>query len=161
MQRLGRGVVAMAAVGLVATVASAAGAPVHAADNGLIGKWQIVDAVPGPWVAAKARGNLTEQARRLVETEVTFQAGAVLSKSQGLSCKRARYQTGTYPTDALFRGSLPDGSQDRIARELGLGGVDVPSVDVDCAGGHFTYHFRDRNTALFALDDVIYTLKRR
>ncbi|NVO16733.1 MAG: hypothetical protein HXX10_22140 [Rhodoplanes sp.] len=135
--------------------------PAGAAENGLIGKWHITEAVPGPWVRSKERNGLTEQGRKLVETEITFEDGAIVSKHQGLACKRALYQTGTYPTDALFRGSLPDGSQDRIAREFGLNRADVPSVDVDCAGGHFTYHFRDRNTALFAYDDVIYTLKRR
>ncbi|MFL9826838.1 hypothetical protein [Rhodoplanes sp. SY1] len=131
--------------------------------NGLIGKWSIVEAAPGPWVRSKERSTLVEQGRKLVATEVTFEPGAIVSTNQGLACKRAMYQVGTYPTDALFRGLLPDGSQDRIARDLGLtkAGADVPSVDVDCAGGYFTYHFRDRNTALFAWDDVIYTLKRR
>jgi hypothetical protein len=160
-----KGRLALVAVVLVAVGPVEIGSigPAAAADNGLIGRWHIVEAVPGPWVRSKERNTLTEQGKKLVETEITFEAGAIVSKHQGLACKRALYQSGTYPTDALFRGSLPDGSQDRIARDLGLTrtGADVPSVDVDCAGGHFTYHFRDRNTALFAYDDVIYTLKRR
>lgn len=156
----GKARLVLGAVVLLATGRVAIG-PVAASDNGLIGKWHIVEAMPGPWVRGKERNALTAQGRKLVELEITFEAGAIASRHQGLSCKRALYQTGTYPTDALFRGSLPDGSQDRIARELGLTRADVPSVDVECAGGHFTYHFRDRNTALFAWDDVIYTLKRR
>ncbi|RAI36982.1 hypothetical protein [Rhodoplanes roseus] len=148
---------------LLALVAGTGGGAAAAETNGLIGRWSIVEAVPGPWVRSKERNALNEHGRRLVDTEIVFEAGAIVSKNQGLACKRAMYQTGTYPTDALFRGSLPDGSQDRIARELGLtrSSGDVPSVDVDCGGGHFTYHLRDRNTALFAWDDVIYTLKRR
>jgi hypothetical protein len=155
-----KGRLALAAVALFAAGPVTIG-PAGAAENGLIGRWHIVEAVPGPWVRSKERNSLTEQGRKMVETEITFEAGAIVSKHHGLACKRALYQSGTYPTDALFRGSLPDGSQDRIAREFGLNRADVPSVDVDCAGGHFTYHFRDRNTALFAYDDVIYTLKRR
>lgn len=148
---------------LLAIGAAAPGPAVAAEKNGLIGAWSIVEAVPGPWVRGKERNGLIEQGRKLVATEVRFEAGSIVSTNHGLACRRAMYQIGTYPTDALFRGLLPDGSQDRIARDLGLtkAGADVPSVDVDCAGGYFTYHFRDRNTALFAWDDVIYTLKRR
>ena len=49
----------------------------------------------------------------------------------------------------------------RSAARLGFPKGDIPGVDVQCINAKFTFHFRDRNTALLNIDRVIYTFKRQ
>ncbi len=135
--------------------------PARTAENALMGKWEITDATAAPWTKEKDRAGLNAEARRLIKQEITFRARDVQAKHGVFVCKLAEYQTVDYSPDALFRGSLPEPHQERMARALGLPRGDVPSVDVNCATGDMSYHFRDKNIVLVASDDVIYTLTRR
>jgi hypothetical protein len=132
-----------------------------AAEVALLGTWEIAEAAPAPWTTEKDRPALAAEGRRLVNVEIAFRPREVAAKGKALACKNPRYEATDYSPDALFRGALPEPQQDRMAKELGLPRGDVPGVDVTCAAGAFSYHFRDKDTALMALDDVIYTLRRR
>jgi hypothetical protein len=95
-----------------------------------------------------------------VKQRVTFAADQVKSRDPLLACKGPRYEPTKIPPAGLFQGHLPEPKAD-VAKALGFPAGEVAGVDVACSNGLFSYHFRDNDTALFALDNVIYTLKRR
>ena len=142
-------------------LAALGAAPAGAAGNPLLGKWEVVEAAPAPWAAEKERPALAAEASRLLKMQITFAPKEVIANHKAMACKSAEYEQTEYSPDALFRGSLPEPNQDSVAVSLGFPRGDVKGVDVMCADDAFSYHFRDPNTALVALDNVIYTLKRR
>jgi hypothetical protein len=128
----------------------------------LLGRWQIEAAAVAPWVAPdKIATTIKEtEVRRFVKQRITFEADSVKSRDPVFACKGATYEPTRIPPEGLFQGGLP-APQGQIARALGLPDGPSPGIDVACPNSRFSYHFRDKDTALFALDNVIYTLKRR
>jgi hypothetical protein len=127
----------------------------------LLGRWQITTAAVAPWISGDKIHTLKESdVRRYIKQRVTFEAAAVKSRDPIFACKGPVYEPTRIPPGGLFQGGLPEPKGD-IARALGLPDGVVPGVDVACPNSRFSYHFRDKDTALFALDNVIYTLKRR
>ena len=149
-----KAVLSAAALGLLACDAAMA--------QSLLGRWQIEAAAVAPWVAPdKIHTAIKEDdVRRLVKQRITFEATAVKSRDPIFACKGATYEPTRIPPEGLFQGSLP-APQGQIAHALGLPDGPSPGIDVACPNSRFSYHFRDKDTALFALDNVIYTLKRR
>jgi len=139
----------------------ALGAPAHAASNALLGNWEIVDAAPAPWTADNERPALAAEGRKLLKLQITFAPAEVIAKHKTLACKQAEYEPTEYSPDALFQGALLEPNQDKVAQSLDFPRGDVPGVDVTCSTGTFSYHFRDKATALTAYNNVIYTLKRK
>ena len=149
-----------AAVALASLFMFAPNAP--AAGVSILGKWQIVEAVPAPWAKPEERAALAAAGRRMLNTEVTFAPGAVASKWKALNCKsKVLYDTNSIEVDALFQGNLPEPNPAAAAARLGFPKGDIPGVDVRCLKALHTFHFRDANTALINLDRVIYTFKRQ
>jgi hypothetical protein len=133
-----------------------------AADISIIGKWQIVEAVPAPWAAPDDLAALTAEAKRMLKTEVTFAPSSVVSKFKPFSCKsKVRYEANSIEADALFQGNLPEPNPTAAAARLGFPKGDIPGVDVRCLKALHTFHFRDAATALININRVIYTFKRR
>jgi len=132
----------------------------HAQSNPLLGTWEFVEAQPAPWVNESQHASLNAQGKRMLKQVITFAPGAVTSKQKWLACKRAEYETTTYEADALFQGNLPEPNPTAAAIRLGFKRGETPGVDLKCTSGVFSYHFRDKNTVLTALSNVIYTLKR-
>ncbi len=147
------------ALGFLAVVCP--GAPASGAEIPLLGEWVIAEAAPAPWADESRHKALAAEGKRMIGVAVTFKSGEVVSKHRTLSCRRARYEPTTYPADAIFQGNLPEPNPAGAAKRFGFVEGDIPGVDLRCTGGLFSYHFRDRNTALTALSNVIYTLKRR
>jgi hypothetical protein len=136
------------------------GAP--AAGVSMIGTWQIVEAVPAPWVRPEEQAALAAAGKRMLRTEVTFAPSSVTSKFKPFDCKsKVLYEANTIEVDALFQGNLPEPNPAAAAARLGFPKRDIPSVDVRCLKALHTFHFRDADTALIHLDRVIYTLKRQ
>ena len=126
-----------------------------AAGVSILGKWQIVESMPAPWVRPDGQ-------RRQLNVDVTFGPRSVVSKFKPFDCKsKVLYETNTIQVDALFQGNLPEPNPAAAAARLGFPKGDIPSVDVRCLKAFHTYHFLDANTALIHLDRVIYTLKRQ
>jgi hypothetical protein len=149
-----------AAVALAALLMFAPNAP--AAGVSILGKWQIVEAVPAPWARPEEQAALATAGRRLLNTEVTFAPGSVKSKFKPFDCKsRVLYAANSIEVDALFQGNLPEPNPAAAAARLGFPKGDIPGVDVRCLKALHTFHFRDPNTALINLDRVIYTFKRQ
>ena len=140
----------------------AAAAQTTAANVSIIGKWQIVEALPAPWAPADKQAELAAEGKHLLKTEVTFAPGSVISKFKPFNCKsKVLYETNAIEVDALFQGNLPEPNPAAAAARLGFPKGDVPSVDVRCLKAQYTFHFRDADTALINLDRVIYTFKRQ
>ncbi len=135
--------------------------PAAAQQNPLLGTWEIVEARPAPWTDEDRHKSLQAVGRRLIKQTITFAARQVTSKNRSLACKRAEYEQVSYQSDALFQGNLPEPNPTAAAARLGFKKEEVPSVDLRCSSGLFSYHFHDRNTVMTALSNVIYTLKRQ
>ena len=147
---------------LTVMLAFIAGAPcsVKAQDNPLLGTWEIVEAQPAPWAEESQHVSLAAEGRRLLKQVMTFAPREVVSRHKALACKRAEYEPTEYEADAIFQGNLPEPNPTAAALRLGFKKGEIPGVDVQCSSGAYSYHFRDRNTALTAFRHVIYTLKR-
>ncbi|MCX7311614.1 MAG: hypothetical protein NTV56_07785 [Alphaproteobacteria bacterium] len=136
--------------------------PAPAAGVSILGKWQIVEAVPAPWSQPGEQGTLAAVGKRLLKTDVAFAASSVSSKFKPLDCKsKVIYTTNSIEVDALFHGNLPEPNPAAAAARLGFPKGDIPSVDVRCLKSQHTFHFRDADTMLINYDRVIYILKRQ
>jgi hypothetical protein len=148
--------------GLALTTLVMFGPEAMAAGFSILGKWQIVEAVPAPWSRPEEQATLAAASKRLLNTEVMFAPGSVKSKFKPFDCKsKVFYESNTIEVDALFQGNLPEPNPAAAAVRLGFPKGDIPSVDVRCLKALHTFHFRDPDTALINLDWVIYTLKRQ
>jgi hypothetical protein len=138
-------------------------APAGAAaqSNPLIGAWEIVEAQPAPWTEESQHPALIAAGKRLITQVVTFAPNEVKSRHKPLACKRAQYETTDYEADAIFQGNLPEPNPTAAALRMGFKKGEIPGVDLRCTRGLYSYHFRDRDTVLTALSNVIYTLKRQ
>ncbi len=133
-----------------------------AANESILGNWQIVEAVAAPWSRPQEQAALAAASKRLLNTVVTFAPSSVKSKFKPFDCKsKVIYTPNSIEVDALFQGNLPEPNPAAAATRLGFPKGDIPSVDVRCLKALHTFHFRDPNTALINLDRVIYTLKRQ
>ena len=133
-----------------------------AANESILGNWQIVEAVAAPWSRPQEQAALAAASKRLLNTVVTFAPSSVKSKFKPFDCKsKVIYTPNSIEVDALFQGNLPEPNPAAAATRLGFPKGDIPSVDVRCPKALHTFHFRDPNTALISLDRVIYTLKRQ
>jgi hypothetical protein len=149
-----------AALALAALLMFAPNAP--AAGVSILGKWQIAEAVPAPWVKPEEQAALAAAGRRMLNTEVIVAPGSVKSKFKPFDCKsKVLYATNSIEVDALFQGNLPEPNPAAAAARLGFPKGDIPGVDVRCLKTLHTFHFRDPNTALINIDRVIYTFKRQ
>jgi hypothetical protein len=145
---------------LIALAFLAAPGGANAQDNALLGTWEIAEAQPAPWSEDSQRASLAAEGKRLVKQIVTFAPSEVISRHKALACRRAQYEPTDYEADAIFQGNLPEPNPTAAALRLGFKKGEIPGVDLKCTSGVYSYHFRDRNTALTALSNVIYTLKR-
>jgi hypothetical protein len=129
------------------------------ADNPLLGRWQVTEAAVAPWATDK-RAAPSSEARRLINMQIAFSAKGMKSGYATLNCSDASFEVRSDPPDVLFQAGLPEPNQAQIAESMGFPRGDVPGVEVSCSAGEFPFHFRDADTVMFALNDVIYTLKR-
>ena len=133
-----------------------------AANESILGNWQIVEAVAAPWSRPQEQAALAAASKRLLNTVVTFAPSSVKSKFKPFDCKsKVIYTPNSIEVDALFQGNLPEPNPAAAAARLGFPKGEIPSVDVRCLKALHTFHFRDPDTALFNYDRVIYTLKRQ
>ena len=135
-------------------------APSRAQERSLLGTWEIVEAQPAPWTEESKRAALAAEGKRLVKQSITFAPKEVVSRHKALACRRAQYEPTDYEADAIFQGNLPEPNPTAAALRLGFKKGAIPGVDLKCSSGQYSYHFHDRNTALTAFSNVIYTLKR-
>lgn len=130
----------------------------------ILGKWVISDYRLAPWSRSQDAPQLEAEAKKLLKLQVTYTTKAVIAKDRTLGCTNAHYEKSGFPYTEIFQGAFEDFSPDRRAKavkDLGLPPEPVPGIELGCSTGEFSYHFRDSNTVMFALSDVIYILTRQ
>ncbi|MFZ1992446.1 MAG: hypothetical protein WAW96_22045 [Alphaproteobacteria bacterium] len=137
-------------------------APARAEDYPIIGDWMIDKAIVAPWVGPNADiGRLASLSRMHLNMIVSFFPDRVVAKDPKLACTDVDYERTLFPPELIFQASLPDPDQVEIAAGLGFPSGNIPGFDVDCGSSVQSYHFANRNTLLFTLQDIIYTMDRQ
>jgi hypothetical protein len=136
-----------------------------AADAFYLGTWKIDSAVVAPWWKERAKPDAAEMTGLVGKTIVVTPTG--ISGPRQLACKGPKYKVKEYPADMLFQGMLGemherDKSVDpaKVAATLGFHGSSWKTVETGC-GNELDFHFIDRTTATFGLNNYVYTLKKR
>lgn len=146
---------------LLALIAPAAGAQAMFA-----GAWTITGAVHAPW--EDPRHPVGGDEKRLLGKTVVFEARRIVGP-RPLGCSGAKYQITDAPFDMLFEGGLATAPGDgagqpdlaRAARNArALGFIDSTSKTLDAGCTELQFHLVDADTALFGLNDRVYTMKR-
>jgi hypothetical protein len=130
-----------------------------AGENPFFGEWKVTDAQPGPWVGPNVRVGVNP---KIMNAAITF--GAVrVDAPEPLGCAHARYEVKTVGPEFLFEGGLTDPKAQ--ARALGFTTDTFTAMSFSCdrpdADVSMDYAMADKNTVLFALDNIIYTMKRQ
>lgn len=121
-----------------------------------LGTRDIVEAQPAPWVNPSDPSTAPHDAR-LVGKTVVYKKGRIVAPPL-LACAEPTYAIKDVPPEGLFQGGLT--APRAQAAALGFGGATIRTLETRCEHW-FEYHFTDAGTAMFALDNMIYTLRRR
>ena len=142
-------------------------APCALAQQAFAGPWRIASAVRAPW--QDPHHPMAGDEKRLLGKTVVFEARRV-SGPAPIGCSGAKYQVSDAPYEMLFEGMLaappndhagtPDTAQaERAARALGFTGQTAKTLDAGCT--ELQFHMIDADTALFGLNDRVYTMQRK
>jgi hypothetical protein len=130
------------------------------AQDAFVGSWDVVDVQPAPWVDPNAseKPYLHDD---IAQGRITFMADSVQGPGF-LNCDKAHYETSKVPPDYLFEGGLTDPV--RQAKELGFKGGEILQMSMGCLAGDadisMDFDIIDEGVAVFALDNMIYKMKR-
>ena len=140
--------------------------PLHSADASYLGTWKIVTAKPAPWGNAAAWKQSAAETKALLGKTVIIEPKAIRGPRQ-LACAGPNYKLQDYGADMLFQGSFGemhahDHAVDpvKVAGSVGFVGSSWQTLETGCEG-MIDFHFIDRTTAAFALNNYIYTLKKQ
>lgn len=118
------------------------------------GEWKIESGAAAPWASG------SKPDRALVGQTIAFGARSVTGPGV-LGCKAPKYQVAKTPADGLFQGTLGGGTQAaQAAAKLGFADGQIETLYTGCEHA-IDFHFFDRDSAAFALDNVIYRMGRR
>ena len=117
------------------------------------GRWTIQSGQIAPWVPDSAKKNFVPTAR-LLKSTISFGRKGVVAPPP-LNCREAEFAVVDAPLENLFEGGLTDPQAQAAA--LGFTGSIVKTLVPGC---EIEYHLVDKHTALFALDNIIYTMTR-
>jgi hypothetical protein len=148
-----------------ALIAAAVIAPAaFAADPFYLGTWKIASAVVAPW--ADPRQPDPSEMKSMLGKIVTIGPGEITGRKT-MACKDPKYRVKEYPADWLFQGAFGemherDKSADpaKLAAALGFKGSSWKTLITGCAN-ELEFHFIDRATAEFGLNDYVYTMKKQ
>lgn len=145
-----------AAAAFAAALAATAATAVTDFYPAYIGAWTIAEGHAAPWVDPKDPATAPFDDRILGKT-VTFTPERIIAP-RPLSCRKADYSLHDVPPEALFQGGLTRPAEQATA--LGFSGPTSRRLDTNC-NAMLEYHFTDAGTMLFALNNTIYTLRRK
>jgi len=136
-----------------------------AGDAFYLGAWKITSAAVAPW-ADTARTPDAAEMKSLVGKTIVIKVQEIVGPRQA-ACKDPKYEVKDYPADMLFQGAFGemherDRSVDpaKMAAKIGFRGSSWKTLETGCAN-ELDYHFADKDTAEFGLNDYVYTLKRQ
>jgi hypothetical protein len=132
------------------------------------GTWIITGAVHAPWEDPKSPMADSDE-KRMIGKAVSFEARRVAGP-EPIGCNGPKYKVTDAPFDMLFEGGLatppgtptaqPDAAAaERSARQLGFRGKAAKTLDAGCT--ELQFHLVDDDTALFGLNDRVFTMKRK
>lgn len=127
-----------------------------AADPDFYGPWLITEARPAPWAKADA-AVATEETRRLIGSKVIYGKTRIEGPAP-LGCDKPRYRLLHVAPDYLFQGGLTEPATQ--AEALGFHLHTITTLETGCEGA-IDFHFVDTHTALFGLNNMIYTLRKQ
>jgi hypothetical protein len=141
----------------LAAIAALCATPALAAQGGgpFLGAWTITEARPAPWAAPSAPADPA-----LLNAKITISRGGIEAPAP-IGCARAEFWFEPTSVAGLFSGLLTE--PERQARELGFSDRPIVlSVSCKSSEGSRVVDFAmvDRGTAMFALDNHIYVMKR-
>lgn len=142
---------------VAAAVALALVAPAQAAQPEIFGAWRITNAQVAPWAQPDSGFSAAEQ-HRLIGSNVTF-AKARISGLRPLGCQKPHYRFLEAAPDYLFQGGLTDNPAAQAAA-LGFRRPTITTLETGCAGW-IDFHFIDARTAMFGLNNMIYTVRKQ
>lgn len=127
-----------------------------------VGTWSIERVESAPWVEAGTAPDASISDLYVGKT-IAFEAARIDGPAL-LACAGPKYTFEEVPADGLFQGSLggPTGDTAKAeagARQLGF----APPVHTMMTGCEhdISFHLRDNDHAAFALDNMIFWMKRR
>lgn len=137
-------------------LALAVAAPAQAAQPEILGAWRITDAQVAPWATPDSGFSAQEQ-HRLIGSTMTF-AKTRITALRPLGCQKPHYRFLDVPPDYLFQGGLTDPAAQAMA--LGFHLPKITTLETGCAGW-IDFHFVDARTAMFGLNNMIYTVRKQ
>jgi hypothetical protein len=140
-----------------AVLALGLAAQAQAAQPDIYGPWLITGAQVAPW-AKPDSGFSVEEQHRLIGSKVVY-AKTRITGPTPLACNKPHYRFLEAAPDYLFQGGLTDDPPAQAAA-LGFRLRTVPTLETGCAGW-IDFHFVDARTALFGLNNMIYTLRKQ
>lgn len=130
--------------------------PAAATDPRYLGAWIIAEGHPAPWVDPRQPATAPFDDHIIGKT-VIFTPSRIIAPPP-LSCRGPAYAVHQVPPESLFQGGLPHAEAE--AARLGFAPGKIPTLATNC-NAMFEYHFTAAGTALFALNNTIYVLRRR
>lgn len=128
-----------------------------------MGTWKFVTAAMAPWGYPTRLQDSADKARLIGKT-VTLRPKEIAGP-QPFACKGPQYQVNDFTADKLFQGAFEEMQArnksidpDKLAAALGFKGTSIKTLETGC---EIDFHFLDTSTAQIAVDDYIYTLKKR
>ncbi|MGF7151993.1 E3 ubiquitin-protein ligase DOA10 [Sphingomonas zeicaulis] len=119
------------------------------------GRWKIQDSQVAPWATSTEEARASDE-MMLDGRSIDFRSNQI-SAPEPLNCERPAYRIANVPPDYLFQGSLRQPAAD--ARSLGFRTAKIPTLKTGCEG-LIDFHFIDDGTAMFALNNRLYTIVR-
>ena len=141
--------------GLLAAMACLAALPATAAapQRLFYGRWLIAEAHPAPWYNPADPGTAPFD-DHLVGKSIVYMPSRIVGP-RVLACKGPHYRMLEATPGYLFQGGLTAPAAQASA--LGFRGQRIATLETGCAGA-IDFHFINGSTALFALDNMVYTL---
>ena len=121
-----------------------------------LGRWLIAGAHPAPWSVPGDAPSSPFDAR-IVGKAIVYERTRITGPRL-LACRHPDYQLQQVPPEGLFQGGLTAPAAQAAA--LGFRGDTILTLQTGCAGG-IDFHFVNQSTALFALDNMVYTIRKQ
>ena len=154
------------AAGFAAILCAASLSSAKAEDAFYLGEWKITGAVAGPWIKSDAE-LFPDEMKSLVGKTITLKSDAIEGPG-GFPCKGPKYELMEGGPDMLFQGAFGEmqaasaaNDPQKLAEQVGFTGAQYRTVLTGC---EFAVDFSfgaDNDTAMFALDNAVYMLKRQ
>ena len=142
-----------------------ASSALFAGDAFYLGTWKIDSAVLAPWADAVHKEDAAEM-KTLVGKTVVIAAKEIAGPRQ-VACKGPKYKVEEVPAEGLYQGAFDEmhrkdvkADPQKLAEKVGFNGKTSKSLQTGC-GNELDFHFIDRNTTTFGLNNYVYYLKRQ